>query len=141
MSAINITAREQELLCAVLEVMKADINWPEVARIGNYNTPKQARDRWPIVRKKLIEGSGKATGSGDDSAAATPTTKPKKTPASRKRKAADEDDAEDATPSKRSKTPKGKKADTPVAEDDDEKDTVNGNVKAEPTEGEDDDYL
>ncbi|USW56779.1 hypothetical protein Slin15195_G100980 [Septoria linicola] len=100
MSGINLTAREQELLCAVIEVMKADIKWPEVARIANFTTPKQARDKWPSVRNKLV-ANNKVSGEED---VATPTTKSKKTS---KRKAASEEDAE-STPVKSAKKPKVK---------------------------------
>ncbi|KAF2217116.1 hypothetical protein CERZMDRAFT_93174 [Cercospora zeae-maydis SCOH1-5] len=142
MSAINITTREQELLCAVIEVMKADVNWPDVARIANFNTPKQARDKWAVVRKKLVDGgSGKADGSGDENAAATSSTKPKKTPASRKRKAVDEGDAEDATPSKSNKKATAKKVHTPVADDDEEEPTGTAKIKVEQPEDNEDERL
>ncbi|KAK4494117.1 hypothetical protein PRZ48_014415 [Zasmidium cellare] len=95
--ALNLTAREQELLCAVIDVMKADIDWKAVAPKANFNTPKQARDKWIGVRAKITAG---LTG-GKSPAKAMP----------KKRKNSDDD-----TPSKSKKT----KKDSPLADEDDE---------------------
>ncbi|KAF2164868.1 hypothetical protein M409DRAFT_24773 [Zasmidium cellare ATCC 36951] len=114
---LNLTAREQELLCAVIDVMKADIDWKAVAPKANYNTAKQARDKWPSVRNK-ITAVVKAT-DGEDGAG-TPATGGKKKATPKKRKT-----SEDETPSKSKKA----KKDSPLAEEDDEEGT--GLIKPE----------
>lgn len=94
--ASNLTAREQELLYAVVDVMKADvrrrlrqlhihphanisqIDWKEVASKANFNTAKQARDKWLAVRNKISASVG-----GGEDGAGTPAKK-KATPKKRK---------------------------------------------------------
>ncbi|GIZ41468.1 hypothetical protein CKM354_000477100 [Cercospora kikuchii] len=143
MSCFNdLGARHQQLIGAVIKNLEhTQVDWEQVAKDAEFSSAKYARDEYKKAREKLGGTTKKGKGGSDDAAGGTPATKPKKTPASRKRKAADEDDAEEATPSKRSKTPKAKKADTPVSEDDDKKVNGDAQVKAEPAGGDDDDYL
>lgn len=52
--ASKLSKRQTQLLAAVCEVMKTDIDWRAVAERANFKTSKYARDSWTIVRKKLI---------------------------------------------------------------------------------------
>ncbi|TKA25188.1 hypothetical protein B0A50_05886 [Salinomyces thailandicus] len=53
MTSANLTSRQIQLLSAVCEVMKANIEWTKVAKIANMKTAKYARDSWTTVREKL----------------------------------------------------------------------------------------
>ncbi|KAH9807845.1 hypothetical protein Tdes44962_MAKER06361 [Teratosphaeria destructans] len=51
----NVLSEKQlQLLAAVCEVMKADIDWSRVAKIADMTTAKYARDTWTVVRNKLM---------------------------------------------------------------------------------------
>ncbi|CZT20275.1 uncharacterized protein RCC_06133 [Ramularia collo-cygni] len=131
MSALNLTAREIELLCGVLEVMKASIDWVEVAGIANFTKAKQARDKWPALRNKVVacnvkKREGKSEGGGDD-VPVDSSAAPKKA-APKKRKAAGE-----SAPAKAKKTKK-----TAVTQ---EKDTDEVRVKPELSDGDDQDLI
>ncbi|PPJ50332.1 hypothetical protein CBER1_06461 [Cercospora berteroae] len=143
MSSFNdLGARHQQLIGAVIKNLEhPQVDWDQVAKDAEFSSAKYARDEYKKAREKLGGTTKKGKGGSDDAAGGTPATKPKKTPASRKRKAVDEDDAEDATPSKISKKSKAKKVDTPISEDDDKKANGDVQVKAEMTDGEDDDHL
>lgn len=105
MSTLNLTPREEELLCAVVEVMKTEVRphvltnehafltssqivWADVAPKANFTNAKQARDKWAAVRAKIIACRCKtndAKEGGDEAKSADSATPKKATP--RKRKA------------------------------------------------------
>ncbi|KJX93342.1 hypothetical protein TI39_contig4331g00002 [Zymoseptoria brevis] len=110
----SLTDRELGLLYVVIGEMNATIDWNVVGPKANFTTPKQARDKWAVIKKKLSTSEN-----GDDTtagaAAATPKSSAKKT--GPKRKAATE-----GTPSKKAKQSKTTVAaeDSGVGDEDDE---------------------
>lgn len=77
MAPINLTENDTKLLKAVIKVMQANvrllptphsqaladrmqIDWEKVRETADMKTTKYARDRWAILRAKLIDG-GDAT--------------------------------------------------------------------------------
>lgn len=106
MATLNLTPREAELLCGVIAVMKAEvyastplisafltssqITWADVAAKANFTNAKQARDKWPAVRDKIIACGTKKEEKSETGEEAVGKVKggatPKK-PAANKRKA------------------------------------------------------
>ncbi|KAK4543572.1 hypothetical protein LTR36_005467 [Oleoguttula mirabilis] len=89
MATVSLSERQQELLKAVCEVMKTDIDWTKVAELANMKTPKYARDQWALLRTKIVavkkggdDNSQEADGEGDTASKGSG----KKNPAGGKRK-------------------------------------------------------
>lgn len=61
MAATSLSARQLELLKAVIEVTKSDVDWAAVAEKAEYKTSKYARDTWTNVKAKLVSGKVSAT--------------------------------------------------------------------------------
>ncbi|KAK3715014.1 hypothetical protein LTR37_007504 [Vermiconidia calcicola] len=124
MTSINITDKQTELLKAVVEVMKADIDWDKVAELANMKTGKYARDQWAVLRKKMIGSTATKAGDKADDSDVTAAPKPTATPG--KRKAAAETDGGETPTKKKAGTRKPKKT-TPAGDEE-------AKVKEEPEE-------
>ncbi|KAF2764994.1 hypothetical protein EJ03DRAFT_355299 [Teratosphaeria nubilosa] len=106
-----LSEKQMQLLAAVCEVMKADIDWNRVAEIADMTTAKYARDSWTIVRNKLMGGKKPAAKKGKEGKEGKAMTK--------KRKAADaEEGGDDEEAPTAKKTASRKKRATPAAEED-----------------------
>ncbi|KAK5121840.1 hypothetical protein LTR85_004715 [Meristemomyces frigidus] len=120
MATVSLSERQQELLKAVCEVMKTDIDWAKVAELANMKTPKYARDQWALLRTKIVANK-KGEKAGDDNSeeadgedgAANGSAK-KKTPGSKRKKASEDGEESPAKKKKKNTSRKGKK--TPEVE-------------------------
>ncbi|KAJ9627785.1 hypothetical protein H2203_003002 [Taxawa tesnikishii (nom. ined.)] len=134
MSVGDLSAREIQLLVAVVKNSEIQTNWEGVASDANYNTTKVARDKWAIAKKKLM---GASVNGGGTQAPATPASG-KKTATSGKRKKTETpaDDDTEETPSKKPAKGKGSRKTQPEATgtEDDDDDQVQAHIKNEQEE-------
>ncbi|KAF2482866.1 hypothetical protein BDY17DRAFT_323643 [Neohortaea acidophila] len=103
MAAVNLSARQLELLQAYITEVKGDVDWQKVASKANFKTAKYARDTFAGIRKNLLAATNGGNEAGDDAEGKVKTPK--------KRKGQDVDGNEDSPIAEKKKkaTPRGKK--------------------------------